>query len=224
MSLNDNVTARAISARADLNELIGEKTIAIYVAAVNEGVDLERIFPESRKIEISEISNNALRCEKYSAWRLLDIAFKKSLGYDIRNISFNKLDTGRWECDRACFSLSHSHGFVAVAVSHSPIGIDIQKHTIPTSPRFAQRILTADEYKVYSSLPFESAEAYLMSEWTKKEAIFKATGTGAFVPSSINTADYTTHTTLIDKNGSRYYISVCADSVEDIVLFDDVII
>ncbi len=67
-----------------------------------------------------------------------------------------------------CISISHSRRTAALAVCAATIGIDIEEERSQLS-RVAPRVLSDDEFKVYSQQPHG-----LLRAWTLKEALFKA--------------------------------------------------
>lgn len=74
------------------------------------------------------------------------------------------------------FSLTHSGTFAALAVSDTPVGLDIEK--IAPVRRAAARALTIEERDYMKADP-ERRFAYL---WTRKEAVLKCTGAGLSQP------------------------------------------
>lgn len=75
------------------------------------------------------------------------------------------------------FSISHSGGLCALALSDTPVGIDLQdtetakKISNPTS--FARRYFSSEEYQVYMEEP---TPEQLCRIWTRKEALCKLLG------------------------------------------------
>ena len=84
--------------------------------------------PEERAKELSSIGNATVKREKEAVWGLL-IAAIGSLGTNPDDVTFGRTENGKWFCDKFFFSLSHSHGAVAVAISDNPCGIDIEKRS-----------------------------------------------------------------------------------------------
>ena len=78
------------------------------------------------------------------------------------------------------FSLSHTAGAVAVAISDGgPIGIDIE--AIPSTPVDAQQFrscLAANELAALNALPPDQRRQQFYELWVAKEAVAKAVGTG----------------------------------------------
>lgn len=84
------------------------------------------------------------------------------------------------------FSVSHSGGWVAVAVRRgAPVGVDVEQvgSWTPTELRdLALVALAPEERAVLSRAPAESRAAAFATYWTRKEAAVKATGTGLLTP------------------------------------------
>lgn len=141
----------------------------VYFARVPDLTDCE-ISSEERKNYISGISNAEKRRESLFAWKLLEYGIKDSTGIDAEGISFRE-NNGKWECDEVCFSISHSHGAVAVAVSERPCGVDVEKISeMEKADAIVERFFTENEKKKYSE------EGDFFAVWTAKEAAFKYLG------------------------------------------------
>lgn len=74
-----------------------------------------------------------------------------------------------------CFSISHSHGMVAVAIGDSNMGLDIEvvrrfHQLVP------QRIMSRREYQWFCSRGELKRDFFVL--WTLKESYFKYLGTG----------------------------------------------
>ncbi len=77
------------------------------------------------------------------------------------------------------FSLSHTRGAVAVAVSSRDIGVDVERLG-PARPRVAERCFTAEEQSYIGQSDNPGRAFYEV--WTRKEAYLKYTGQGLSVP------------------------------------------
>lgn len=80
------------------------------------------------------------------------------------------------------FNISHSQHWLAIAVSGSPVGIDIEYSDDHTRQRswlaVAKRFFTDDEYLYLKAQPATNVRAVFTRFWTQKEAILKAHGAG----------------------------------------------
>ncbi len=182
--------------------------IAVYVSELCINCESRAIYPDERRKEIENVTNRELKIQKISSWKLLECAVKDCFGYDFDKLSFSKNANGKWTCGKLCFSLSHTAGRVAVAVSDKPVGVDIEgiaafEKRCEKSPEFlrsfAKKILCEGESftSVYD----------LLKVWTAKESIFKFIGGGAFAPDKIRVADYPVSTL----NCGGYCVSVCGE-------------
>lgn len=75
------------------------------------------------------------------------------------------------------FSISHAGGLCALALSDTPVGIDLQDmetvSKIHAPHSFARRYFSADEYKAFAEEP---TPEQLCRIWTRKEALCKLLG------------------------------------------------
>ena len=74
---------------------------------------------------------------------------------------------------------------MAVALSHHPVGVDIEPANRVIKPALAKKVLTPDEHTTYDALPATEQNDYLLRAWVSKEAIYKRTGQGSFCPAKI---------------------------------------
>ncbi len=193
----------------------------VYIAKIPDKIDYSPLYPGERDEEISLVTNETVKMEKYYAWVLLKIAIERSLGYDFNSLSFTKLEGGKWICDKCEFSISHSSGALAVAVSKKPVGIDIEGADRITNQAISKRILTNGEYEVFSSLPEEQKNEYLIRAWTAKEAYYKYNSSGVFSPSSIEVNSSVLHTDFIFTSDIPLYLSVVSEDIGKIRIFND---
>lgn len=160
----------------------------VYVAEFDNGVAVRDVLPPIRNEAIAEANDPTLKRQRYCVWRLLDYALKKTIGKGVAELTFVKNEYGKWSCDGAYFSLSHSERVVAVAVSVVPVGVDIEFiEQTNFNSRLAERILNERELAIYNNVVPEEQQCALARFWTKKEAVFKREGGAHFTPSAIDT-------------------------------------
>jgi phosphopantetheinyl transferase len=70
----------------------------------------------------------------------------------------------RFDTDKAHFSLSHSHGVIMAGISHTPIGVDVEK-------------IRPTDFKSISFIKADSVEEFF-EKWTERESYVKYTGEG----------------------------------------------
>ena len=145
----------------------------VYLAQIPNG-ELRNVYPEERQAEIELTKNAKLKREKYYVWRLFEYALFESFGQNISELEFTKHKSGRWSTPFCEFSLSHTDGVVAVAISNEPVGVDIEVIKPRHNDKTAKRVMAEDEYGKYQSLSEAEREEFFFSVWTSKEAIFKS--------------------------------------------------
>ena len=180
----------------------------VYLASVPKARTYTELYPKERNDELEAVTNEAVKAEKYFVWRLLEFALRNSIGKRIEDISFTKLECGKWVCNDIFFSLSHSRSVLAIAISDTEVGIDIQSMNAPIASGFAERILTEDEISEYTCLPQNDKNPYLMKAWSIKESIFKAYGKASFSPSKISINESECYTEFIDINDEKFCLSL----------------
>ena len=187
------------------------KKIYVYYAQTSVDTAERELYPRERMEEILECKNESVRREKYSAWKLLEHAINDAFSLDFDNLQFAKLDSGQWVCDKCSFSISHSDGVAAVAVSDASVGVDIEP-VRAIDQRLASKVLTDSEYEYYSSLGEDDRANLLLECWCKKEAIFKAASGSVLLPKTIECSAY--HTVVKRMNISQREYVIALASVE----------
>ena len=196
--------------------------VDVYIATLPEHRPIGKVLCAERMNEILSASNGMVKRERYFVWKLLCHALKNSFGIDETDARFVKESTGRWTLDGIYLSISHSKGALAVAVSGSPVGIDIELLGERKNSRFPERILAEEEHKEYKKLPPEKKDSFILSVWTAKEAIFKSKGKSAFIPSSIDTLRENHRTGFIKIADCEYVWSVATDDRDALRVFTDI--
>ncbi|MFH8348637.1 4'-phosphopantetheinyl transferase family protein [Streptomyces sp. NPDC018045] len=73
---------------------------------------------------------------------------------------------------RVYVSLSHTAGVVAAAAGHEPVGVDVERRTLPESVRGAAgRVLSASERAALRA--HAAPDAYFLRQWVRKECFVK---------------------------------------------------
>ncbi len=191
----------------------------VYIMNIPEEMEIHEVYPPNREKYINSISNQAGKAQRFAVWQLLEKAIARSFNTKFEDISFSE-NKGKWTCDKLQFSLSHTKGAVAVAVSNGCCGIDIenledfiQRHGDEDYlKKLAKRICTGKE------LGSVSSHRDLISMWTKKEAIFKCFGSGNFFSRKIDSLSHKSETRLIGSS-DEYIVSVCGEKLEKMRVF-----
>lgn len=188
----------------------------VFISEIPDNTEITPIYPPERYAEILNTSNERLKKEKYFVWRLLEYALMKCRGVNINDAEIKKGESGRWGAEGFDFSLSHSAGVAAVAISDTSVGVDIEEMCTPKSENFAKRILSDGEYQEFLSVQTESREEYLIKKWTAKEAVFKSRNGETFIPKKTETHSDTVKTDTVVIKDKKYVFSVFAINEEEI--------
>lgn len=198
--------------------MLQSNSVAVYLSRTSSAKDLADIYPLERKEEILNCSAKKVIDEKYSSWKLLEKALKKQWNVELKDAQPKKTANGKWVIKEGYFSLSHSCGVVAVALSKMPVGVDIELDFLPKD-NLEKRILTEKELGVFYNLKEQDKAGFLSAVWTKKESIFKMLGVGNFSPNKIEYENYFTATKKASLLGKNFYISVATEGQSEIEYF-----
>ena len=196
--------------------------VDVYVARLPDEIGSGKILPKEREEEISSVTNERVRREKYYAWRLLEYGLERSLGLKIGKMEFSKTPYGKWISPSCKFSISHSGDLLAVAISRAEVGVDVEPILPPKSDRFAYRVLTPSELSEYSSLGEKERVRFLISSWSAKEAIFKTSDRASFIPSEIDTEQKKIKTLEFTEGETNYILAVATETPERIRLYQGI--
>ena len=142
-------------------------------------------------------------------------------GFDDTDVRFLRTSTGKPYIEPcvAHFSVSHSGGIWACAVSGAPVGFDVElvRYDRPLMA-IAKRFFHPDEYD-YLETAADQSEFFTI--WTAKESYVKFTGRGLY-------DGFDHFNTRSDETGLQYRhiplegyrMCVCAESIGDIILRD----
>lgn len=176
--------------------------INVYVAEVSRFAD-NTVLPAYAAKELKKITSERVIAEKRAGYGLLKYAADRMDGkLNIKKCTLSK--TGKPEHKSFCFSISHSDGLAAAAVSSAPVGIDIEAESVfAERERFGQLILHESE---------KALENDMLHIWTKKEAIFKQRGTEAqFRPNETDTTTANTKSFRLSFGGKSFILTIAAD-------------
>ena len=181
----------------------------IFYSKIPDVIEEFDIYPMERKKEIEETSNEIVKKEKTFVWILLLKAIKKTYGYDLKDIIFQKTENGKWICDKCYISISHRKKYVCVALGNIDIGVDIEENKTVVKNLYAKIVNEKEKEQSVLENPIEL--------WVKKESVFKLLGEKRFIPNKINTNDYVNN---IFKLTDNYLISVSTKEDISLKLFE----
>ena len=139
------------------------------------------------------------------AWYLLKKYIKDDFFIDLNeeNIVLNEMGKPYIESE-VYFNISHSNNFVAVIISESECGIDIEVYDKKRNWEVLKKnILTESELNSIND------NVDIVKYWSIKEAYFKMLGTGITLSKLHENVDFTRINTmnLTDSKGDEYYLS-----------------
>lgn len=196
----------------------------VYTARIPDQPNFQEVYPLARNAEILATQNKRVRAEKYYVWKLLEYAVNRSLGVPLSHLSIEKDGNGKWKCARLEFSLSHTDGVVAVALSQTPVGIDIERADRTVSFAVANKLFNPEEARAYEALPQAEKSPYLLKKWVQRESAFKKIGGQSFFRERETTLSTHTWVGQIVIDGKKYLLSVATDDLENPKFFNDVIL
>lgn len=179
--------------------------MAYLYVYVSDGLSADgEIYPPLRREIIDGTENEKLKKQRTQVWALLKTAVENSLGLEFETIEFSLAENGKWSADKFFFSLSHTEGLVAVAVSSAPTGIDVEDKL---------RFSGEGKEKLLKRIAADGEEDKdVCALWTQKESIFKCGRDGIFKPKEIKAENYPVTTFT----AGRYMLSVCGENVESV--------
>ncbi len=196
--------------------------VDVYFAQIPQDEPMRPLLPVARWEEISHISNERVKREKYYVWKLLEYALERSFGLRIGDLTLEKQACGKWTTSACEISLSHTDGVVAVAVSRKPVGVDVELLHVSRPDGLAERILDGQEITHYRTLSQEEREAYLIGQWTAKEACFKSQGLAVFEPSKTKPDPKRLRTDRLTLAEHSYIYSVSTETPDRIRVYPNV--
>lgn len=186
----------------------------IYFSKIPHDISITDSSPEERNKEIAGIRNEELRREKLWSWKTLEYALFRSFGYKLSDLKFSKSKNGKWLCDKCFFSISHSGGYVAVALSNMEVGIDIEE-----ASAFIEKCSDKAFFEGMKRLMVGKKEAEpqtpadLLQLWTKKESLFKCKYKKSFAPLKIQITEDVSSFKFVREN-TEFICSVSGSDVK----------
>lgn len=142
-------------------------------------------LPDYRKAKADKYRYEGGRRESVAAFGLLTYALK-TLGYSIDQMEYSTDSNGRpyfSDYPDINFSLSHSHGRVACAVSRDVIGCDVELIRDKDNSGVANRFFSENEKNYLNNIESqEQRKVEFCKIWTYKESYVKKDGRGLTIP------------------------------------------
>ena len=195
--------------------------IEVYVAPIPIDGEIKKVSHAIRQAEINAVNNPVVKREKYFVWKLLQYALERSFGKKFTDFAIKKSGSGKWVCDKCEFSLSHSDGVVAVAVSKAPVGVDIEKIASPKMD-ISKEILSASELDEYGVLTDEEKVEFVIRAWTKKESLFKRQNEKTISREDFRNLNVPVFSKIVCVGEKEYSLSVATDNIDKVKLHENI--
>ncbi len=192
----------------------------VYYAWIQQDMPVQNVYPKERMKYIDKCTNQTLKTQRYAVWKLLEYALKDSFGLQFDKLKFKLEKSGRWVCDNFCFSLSHTKGAVAVAVSKNKVGVDIEIVKAPVSGGIFEKVLTPSEAEHICTLPESEKNQYFITKWTQKESAFKESGESVFSPAEIQVSNVKSF--VLEHGDDKYCLSAVGADIDKVQLYGDI--
>ena len=144
--------------------------VSPYFCFVSEEERRERL----ERYRSSEGRSRSLFAELFARWQLAQVA-----GAPASEIEIVHDDKGKpfWKGGELSLSLSHSGGYIAVAVGHEPVGVDVECRQ-KVDLAIARRWFRDEEYAYLAALDPDVQRREMLRFWTLKESALKRRGEG----------------------------------------------
>lgn len=188
----------------------------VYLAPYGQE-DIGTVTPPAREKYIRAAKDDTLRLQRHAVWKLLEIAAEKSFDEKLSDLRLRRSRSGKWTCDRLQFSLAHTDGAVAAAVSNGTVGIDIEDTNGFLRKFSDEAALAAMRDQILTEQERSETEATaeaLLPLWTKKQCLYKCKGDGSFDPRTVNTLPNQTRTRRLKE--PALCISVCGNHLANV--------
>lgn len=135
-----------------------------------EQLEVRLDHPELYADKVAGLKPDSRRRREILAVRCLLKSMKKGVE---QRVEYDEEGAPRLAGQRECISISHTDGFVAVALDDSPCGIDIERRGQRVQ-RVVTHFLTDDELALLTGMPDSDLALHLA--WSAKEAAYKVLG------------------------------------------------
>lgn len=197
-------------------------SVSLFLSRIPEHPSIAPLSCQARNLEIENTRHPVAKAQKYYVWRLLERAIEQCCGISPDRLTFQKQPGGRWEITGEeppiFFSLSHCEGAVAVALSRTPVGVDIEPCDRHLTPALAEKVLSPDEKQVYNALSEAERNDYLLRAWVAKESLYKRTGQGTFCPNHLNAASENVTIQTVTLQDRMFLVALASNAPDSVSL------
>ncbi|MCM1363754.1 MAG: 4'-phosphopantetheinyl transferase superfamily protein [Faecalibacterium sp.] len=181
------------------------------------------LIPKEKRLSAENISHQQTKKESILAWYIVSSLYRKENAKIERlpKIEYHANGKPLFSESGFYFNISHSDGFVCVAVADSEIGLDVQIIK-PSSDNLRKKVLSIGELSAVRES--DDPDELFIDIWTRKESFLKFTGAG--ISCELNTLDFSPYLneTNFMYNGlcykcikmGEFRISICSDKYQNI--------
>ncbi len=193
--------------------------IKLYLAELPSTDVFGEVLPVERNEEILACSDKKVKREKYFVWKLMEKVLFDFHG--ITDLALAKRNpSGKWEGLGVHFSLSHSKKLLAVAVSDSVVGVDVQVERPLKNQGVIEKVFSELERGEFDKLDDEFRDVEIIKAWTKKESVFKMLGESNFLKIAKDLDITNARTFDFELNDEKYYLSVSGNGEIETIKVD----
>lgn len=168
----------------DLNPKLLSDTIYLAYALFDPSAPMPALDCKLRSDYVSAFSDPLARSQRYWVWRLAQSLLSSVMGDAASQARFSRRTDGKWQCNFAEMSLSHSGTCVAAAIGGAALGVDVQRVD-------GERLARVQRRMSASATPGAEADPFRLAElWARNESAFKVDGGNMFVPAAVDTDKY----------------------------------
>ena len=179
---------------------VKEKNFCYVVIGKIADYKNNNVLPYFVSQKIQTISNEKIINQKRASYGVL-LEMIKNIYNQIDDFSKVYQDiNGKPVCENYYFSISHSCDLVAVALSDTNVGIDLQEIDYNKNYKNLAKIILNENEKDLSVYSMED----VIRLWAKKEAKFKYDGGENFVANKINTTSFGSIDQLVNYKDRKF--------------------
>ncbi len=223
--------------------------IRIYYMRLNgdcskeQSLALYKMLPQERRESVDRAKRQEIAQKRLYTGAFLQHVLSKETGLSVGQLHYRYNEWGKPELDvdiilretdldtssqdlirHIYFNLSHSGEYVVLAVSDSPVGVDVE-HKSKSYEILAKRCFCEEEYKdIQAAITEEERKHRFLEYWTMKEAYIKCIGEGMRIPMNSFQIQRGAEglSSVLEENmcfktwflGGRYCVSVCCSVLE----------
>lgn len=149
-----------------------------------QSLALYGMLPKERKESVDRARNEVIAKKRLYTGAFLQMVLSKETGLSVEQLHYRYNQWGKPELDveGIHFNLSHSGDWAVLAVSDSPVGVDIE-HKSKNYLSLAKRCFCGAEYEdILTPIDETEQRRRFLEYWTMKEAYIKYVGEGMRIP------------------------------------------